>query len=178
MNSHTHPLDEPRLARRIGTLGALCRGMMIALVVVTAGIWMVIWFALDGEPLTGHLIVVGGLPVVTVVTGVLTLFVPPVALWAGRAKSAAGLRELPADADDERLLDLFAGVVFTEYAVAGVAAFAWALVFHATSDPLMLLWIAAILAFMTTRYPTAARAKAWFDHAAAQLAERPSEPEA
>jgi hypothetical protein len=168
MNSRIHPLDEPRLARRIGTLGTLCLGMMIGLVVITAGIWMVIWFALDGQPLTGHLFVVGGLPLITLITGVLTLFVPPIALWAGWAKSAAGLRELPPDADAEQLLDVFAGVVFTEYAVAGGVAFAWALVFHATSDPLMLLWIAALLAFMTTRYPTIARTRVWFNQATEQ----------
>lgn len=169
----SHPLDAPRHARRLAALRFLCLGLMLLLVVVTVGIGMVVWYVLGGLPLAGRRFVVGGVSLPTVVTGVLTLAVPAVALWAGRRRGEAGLRALAAEGEDddtEKLLDVFAGVTFAECAVAGGVGFAWALVFHLTSDPLMLLWIGGLIAFVALRYPTSRRARAWFDAAADRLA--------
>jgi hypothetical protein len=168
-----HPLDAPRHVRRLAALRFLCAGLMLALVVISVGVGMVVWYVLEGLPLAGRRVTVGGVSLPTVVTGVLTLAVPVVALWVGRSRGEAGLRALAAegpDDDAEKLLDVFAGVTFAEYAVAGGVGFAWAVLFHLTSDPLMLLWIGALLAFMALRYPTSGRARAWFDGAADRLA--------
>jgi hypothetical protein len=171
-----HPLDGPRLVRRLAALRGLCSVLMLALVVISAGFGLVVWYVLDGLPLAGRLVTIGGLSVITVATGVLTPLVPVVALWAGRRRGEAGLRELAAEpsagdeADAERLVDVFAGQTFTEYAVAGGVGFAWAVLFHVTSDPLMLLWVGGLVVFMAVRLPTTARARRWFDAAADRLA--------
>jgi hypothetical protein len=168
-----HPLDDPRLARRLATLRTLCLGVMVFLVGISAGVGLVVWFALDGVPLAGRLVTVGGVSLVTVVAGVLTLAVPVVAVRVGQARGEAGVRELAAEgaADDpEKLLEVFAGVTFAEAAVAGGVGFAWAALFHLTSDPLMLAWVGLLIAFLAARYPTAGRARAWFDAAADRLA--------
>ena len=168
-----HPLDPPRHVRRLATLRFLCLGLMMLLVVITVGIGMVIWYVLGGVPLAGRRFVVGGVSLPTVVTGVLTLAVPVVALWAGRRRGEAELRALASEGEDddaEKLLDVFAGQTFAEYAVAGGFGFACAVVFHLTSDPLMLAWVGGLIGFMALRYPTTGRARAWFDGAADRLA--------
>ena len=168
-----HPLDAPRHVRRLANLRLLCLGLMLMLAVLSAGIGMVVWFVLEGLPLAGRRVTVGGVSLPTVVTGVLTLAVPVVALWVGRSRGEAWLSALAAegpDDDTEKLLDVFAGVTFAEYAVAGGVGFAWATLFHLTSDPLMLLWVGGLIAFMALRYPTTGRARAWFDAAADRLA--------
>ncbi|WP_143393572.1 hypothetical protein, partial [Fimbriiglobus ruber] len=49
----SHPLDAERFARRLGVLRTLYSGMMIGTVAVAVGVWMIVWFALDGQPLAG-----------------------------------------------------------------------------------------------------------------------------
>jgi hypothetical protein len=168
-----HPLDAPRHVRRLANLRLLCAGLMLLLVVVSVGVGMVVWYVLEGLPLAGRRVTVGGVSLPTVVTGVLTLAVPFVALRVGRSRGEAGLRALAAEGDPddaEQLLEVFGGRTFAEYAVAGGVGFAWAVLFHLTSDPLMLAWIGALVGFMALRYPTTARARAWFDAAADRLA--------
>jgi hypothetical protein len=101
-----------------------------------------------------------------------------VAVAAGGLQTRAGVRKLAADppvppgppADADGLVGVFAAATFAEYAVACAVGFAWAVLLHATADPLMLVWIAGLVGFLAARYPTDRRAKAWFDRAAELLA--------
>lgn len=167
-----HPLDEPIAARRLGVLRTLCQGIAAGLVVITAGVWLVVRQVFGGQPLAGNLVTLAGVSAVTVGAAVLTAVAVPVALWAGRAKAAAVLRELAArpEGDADQLLDAFAAGTFAAYAVAAVWGFLCAAVFHLTTDPLMIALVGVVLAVMAVRYPTTGRAKAWFDAAADAVA--------
>jgi hypothetical protein len=178
MSEPAHPLDAPLLARRLQVVRALCTAMIAGVVVVVLGVVSVLTFVFDWGPLAGHRVTVGGVSVLTPVAAVLTLATPAVAMAVGGSQTRAGVRKLAADppappgreADAEGLVGVFAGATFAEYAVTAAVGFAWAVVLHATADPLMLVWVAGLLAFLAVRYPTDRRARGWFDRAAELLA--------
>jgi hypothetical protein len=174
------PLEDPAFARRVASLQTLCLGVIVGLVGITVGFWMVVWFALDGIPLAGNFFQIAGVSVVVWAAGLLTAAAMIAAPAVGRAKGRAGLArvaaghpELAGSEDEaERVFDVFAAVVFAEYAVAGGTAFALAVTFHLTSLFPVVGCVAALLLFLAARYPTAGRARTWFAAAWGELAVR------
>ena len=167
-------LDSPEFARRVGVLRTLGLGFALVLSVVTVGFGMVVWFALDGVPLAGNLYKLAGVPVPTLAATVVVLATPFVAVAAGQARGRAGVRavaaahpELAGSADEaDHLVDAFAGVVYAESAVAFGAGFACAVLFHITTDPVILAGVGMLVAFLVIRRPTLNRARDWLLRAA------------
>jgi hypothetical protein len=89
-----HPFDEPLAAHRLGALRTLCQVMIGALIVITLGVWMVVWKVFGGEPLAGNLVTVGGVSALTWACGAITLVVAPLVVWVGRKRGDAGVRQL------------------------------------------------------------------------------------
>lgn len=176
----TDLVTSPAFARRVGSLQTLCQGVIVGLVGLTIGFWMVVSYALDGIPLAGNLFQIAGISVVVWVAGIFTLAAPAAAIAVGRTKRRAGLArvaaahpELAGSADEsERVFDVFAAVVFAEYAVAGGTALALAVFFHLTSLFPILGFVAGLLIFLVLRYPTVGWARVWFAAAAGDLAVR------
>lgn len=174
------PFEDPAFARRVASLQTLCLGVIVGLVGITVGFWMVVWFALDGIPLAGNLFQIAGVSVVIWVAGLLTASAMIAAPAVGRSRGRAGLARVAAahpelagsDDEAERVFDVFAAVVFAEYAVAGGTAFFLAVTFHVTSLFPVVGCVAALLGFLGARYPTGGRAERWFAKAAAELAVR------
>ncbi len=159
-----HPFDEPLAAHRLGALRTLCQVIIGGLVVVTLGVWMVVWKVFGGEPLAGNLVTFGGVSALTWVCGAVTLVAAPLVFWVGRNRYEAGLRRMEGRGADE-YLEVFAGATFASYAVAVAWGFLCAVIFHLTADPIMLGLVAVMVGVLLARFPTAARAKAWFDRA-------------
>src|SRR3954469_12548298 len=90
------PSDDRAFARRVGSLQTLCLGVIVALVGITGGFWMVVWFALGGIPLAGNLFRVAGVSVVVWAAGRLTLAAVTAAPAVGRARGRAGLARVAA----------------------------------------------------------------------------------
>jgi len=160
-----HPFDEPLAVHRLGALRTLCQVMIGALIVITLGVWMVVLKVFGGEPLAGNLVTLGGVSALTWACGAITLVVVPLMFWVGRQRGEAGLRQLDGRTGTDEYLQVFAGATFASYAVAIAWGFLCAILFHLTADPIMLGLVAVIVGAMVARYPTTARAKAWFDRA-------------
>jgi hypothetical protein len=156
---------------------SLCIGMVLVMLVISTGFTMVVWLALDGQALAGQLYTIGGISIVTIITGCITPFVPPIAWWIAKnqvnqrlplmAKGHPELVEPTLDA--QRLSELFALKTYIEYAIPVGVAFAWAITYHIVSDTRILVWIAGLLLFALLRYPTAGKYKTWMTWATAEL---------
>ena len=186
-----HPLDRPEFADRQRVLKALCLGLMVMMTMVTLLVIAVVRFALGARPLPGNAGLVGGIPILTVIAAVITLTVPLVATILVPLLRAAGIRRVattepappePGAADEndaDRLWKVYSAGKFVEYALAEAAVLATAVLFHVTSDFLMMGFIAAMVLFMLVKFPTTAKARAWFDEAVPELDRiRQSEPPA
>jgi hypothetical protein len=167
-------LDSPEFAHRIGALRALGLAFALILAGITTGISMVVWFALDGVPLAGNLYKVGGVPVPTIVAGVIVLLTPVAAVLVGRAQGRAGMRqiavshpELAGSADEaERLADAFSAVVHAESAMTLLVGFGCAVLFHVTTDPVLLVGVGFLVLILVVRRPSLERARTWMATAA------------
>lgn len=169
------PFDRPDVIRRLMTLRTLSLGMMLGLAGISGVVMMIVHFALDGLPIAGRLMTVGGVSMVTVVAGVITLIIIPVTQFLASGRVERGLDELaarPRDDHPEGLLDLFAGYTFTCQIVPLMIGFCWAALMHLTADPLMLLWVSFLIGFMIVHYPTTVRAQNWYNQMRDLLAGR------
>jgi hypothetical protein len=171
------PHDRPG-ADRSAVLRVLCGGMTLGLGVVTAIAVMVVQFALDGQPIAGNAVQFAGLSAVSWAALGLAIAAPVIGLTVAAAQTRAGVDKLaadhsPAEADTDRtrLLDVFAAVVFIEYAVAEGTGVLCALLYHLTADAAVLVGVGIQLAFMVLRFPTNARVRRWHDEAAGRLAD-------
>ena len=184
-----HPLDRPEFADRQRVLKALCLGLMVMMTMVTLLVIAVVRFALGARPLPGNAGLVGGIPILTIIAAVITLTVPLVATILVPLLRAAGIRRVattePAppepgavdENDADRLWKVYSAGKFVEYALAEAAVLATAVLFHVTSDCLMMGFIAAMVLFMLVKFPTTAKARVWFDEALPELDRiRQSEP--
>lgn len=176
-----HPLDRPEFADRQRVLKVLCTGLMVLMTLVALLVIAVVRFALGARPLPGNAGLVGGIPILTVLAAVVTLTVPLIATVVVPVLRAAGIRTVattppappepgaPDENDADRLWKVYAAGKFVEYALAEAAVLATAILFHVTSDWTMMGFIAAMVLFMLVRFPTAARARNWFDDALPEL---------
>lgn len=163
--------------RRLKAIQSLCVGMVLVLAVIATGFTMVVWLALDGLALAGQLYTIGGISIITIITGAITPFVPWFAWWqAGRLvqqklpRIAKGHPELvDAATDTERLSELFAIKTYTEYAIPTGVAFVWAITYHIVSDTLILVWIAGLLIFLLFHYPSVGKFTTWMTWATEQI---------
>lgn len=184
-----HPLDRPEFADRQRVLRILCGGLMVAMTLVTLLVIAVVRFALGARPLPGNAGLVGGIPILTVVAATITLTVPLVATILVPLIRTSGIRKVattppappepgaPDENDADRLWKVYSAGKFVEYALAEGAVLATAVLFHVTSDWLMMGFIGAMVLFMLTKFPTAAKARTWFDEALPELDRiRQSEP--
>lgn len=89
-----HPLDVSPLRDRLVLLRTLCGGLMLAMAMVTALIVMVVWFALDGQPIAGNAVRVGGVSAVTLAAVAVAVVVPPVGLLFARRQWEAEVAAL------------------------------------------------------------------------------------
>ena len=174
-----HPLDDIEFAQKRSGIRILCAGMIVALLGISIGVWLVVNFALEGRPLAGNLLLVGGISITTIIAVAVALVTPFAAISISEARTEAGLRNIAAGhpeligsrIDVERLLTLFHSVVFLQFALAFGAAFASAVLLHITSDPILLGCIGLQVGFMILRFPTTTRTKRWYDRIAVRLAE-------
>jgi hypothetical protein len=172
--------DPPNFPRRLAALRNLVLAFALILAGVTVGFWMVVRFALDGVPLAGNRYKLGGVPIPTLIAVAVVLATPVVAILAGRARGRSGVRqvaaahpELAGSSDEvDRLLDAFAGVVFAESAVVFGAGFASAILFHITTDLVILAGVGLLVSFLLVRRPSAERARAWIAAAVRELRTR------
>ena len=74
-----HPLDGPAVAGRLIMLRMVCRVMIGGLLTITFLIVCVVWFALDGQPIAGNAVQLGGISVVTL-GAIATAMLTPVLL--------------------------------------------------------------------------------------------------
>lgn len=178
MSTGSHPLDIQEFAQKLSVIRVACRGMIVILAGIAIGFSLVVYFALDGIPLAGNLLNIGGVSILAIITGLLTPVVPVVAWKVGQNRREEGIRKLvkqhpetmSTDADVEGLVEAFAGGTFLEYAICTGVGFVWAVVFHVISSPLMLVWIAFLILFLAFRFPSLARTKVWYDAAVVELA--------
>jgi len=176
--SAVSPPDAPEFAGRQALFRAMCAGMVVFLLIVSAGFWLIVTYALDGVPLAGNRLLIEGVPVVTIVATMVTVIVPFIAWRVGRAKGDAAVRRMlrdhpevvGPDADAERLMNAVAGRVFGTHAVLVGVGFAWAILLHLTSSPGLLGCIGVVVAVMVAWHPTAGRVRRWYGVAAADLA--------
>ena len=186
-----HPLDRPEFVDRQRMLKVLCGGLMVMMTMVTLLVIAVVRFALGARPLPGNAGLVAGMPILTIIAAVLTLAVPTVATILVPLLRAAGLRKVattdplppePGTADEndaDRLWKVYSVGKFVEYALAEGAVLATAVLFHVTSDWVMMGFIAALVLYMLVKFPTTEKARSWFDVAVPEMeAIRQSEPPA
>jgi hypothetical protein len=166
--------DRPPFGDRLRAIRMICGILIFGVFVLASGVIATVTFALGGRPLGGNAGRVDGVPVVTVGAAFATLgclavasFAVPV-IWK---RGVAQVRTTPADEPEEgaapetegdRLWRVYAAGKFTEFALAEGAAVATLVMFHLTADWLMMAFVAAMVAFMLVKFPTAAKAKAWF----------------
>lgn len=179
--SDPHPLDRPELVDRRQMLQRVCLALIVGSVVVGVGVLMVVKFALGGAPLPGNGARLGGIPVLTVVGAVATLTAVAAAMWLGPQVTKNRLLELatepipppaegePAESESERLLQVYSAGKFVEFALAEMASFLAALLYHLSSDWLLLVFAAGMIAFLVVRFPTTARIHSWYGEAAIEL---------
>jgi len=183
---HINPdtlLERPDFADRHRALRTFCLGMMVLLTGVAIFVALVVRFALGGKPLAGNGGLLSGIPILTVVTAVITLTAPLLgtilSTWlysTGIARVALEPPQVPEagadlDTDADRLWRVYASGKFAEYALAEGAVLATAILYHLTADPIMMLFVVGLLAYMASRYPTAARIRVWFANAIRVMAE-------
>ncbi|MGL6096480.1 MAG: hypothetical protein ACRC7O_11870, partial [Fimbriiglobus sp.] len=152
-----------------------------AAMIVGLGFWagvvgLVVWFALDNEPIAGNAVQFGGVSVVTW-AGLLIALTAPLAgavisanvFRAELAKLAAEPPD-PPDAEAEKFATVFGTGTFLEFAIAESAAGITALLYHLTADAVMLAALIVPAAVLIARFPTAGRARRWYDAAEADVA--------
>lgn len=166
--------DSPPFADRLRAVRILCFLLIAIVLVSTISVISVVTMALGGRPLSGNAGMVSGVPIITVIAAFSTLtcaaiasFIVPL-IWARGIKR---VKSTPADAPEEganpeteqdRLWRVYTAGKFAEFALAEGAAILTAVLFHLTADWLMMAFIAAMVAFMIVRFPTAAKAREWF----------------
>lgn len=165
--------------RRLKAIQSLCLSMVLVLTFIATGFTAVVWFALDGLALAGQLYTVSGISIVTILTGIVTPFVPLLAMrmshqlvnskWLVIAKSHPELVDPATDA--QRLGELFAQKTYLEYAIPTGVAFAWAIIYHIVSDSLILGLIGLLMLFVLFRYPTQQRYFYWMEWATSKVSE-------
>lgn len=172
-------------ARRVGSLQTLCQGVIVGVVGITVGFWIVVATIFGGVPIAGNLFRLGGVSVVVWAAALVSIAALVAAMMVGRSRGRVGLArvaaahpELAGSAEEaDRVFDVFAAVVFAEYAVAGGTALALAVTFHLTSLFPLLGFVAVLVLFLLMRYPTAGWAKVWLTAAQGRLdAMRPPSP--
>jgi hypothetical protein len=166
--------DRPPFRDRLRGIRMLCGILILGVFVLTAGVLATVHFALGGRALGGNAGRIDGVPVVTVVAAFASLTCLAVASFAVPAiwqRGVARVRSTPADPPEEgaepeteadRLWRVYAAGKFTEFALAEGAAIATLVMFHLTADRLMLVFVAAMVAFMFVKFPTAGKAERWF----------------
>jgi hypothetical protein len=169
--SPEHPLDRPDLAGRFAGLRLISAGMILGMVMVATLIAMVVHFALDGQPLAGNGVRIGGLSVLSWGALFVAATAPVVALVVSARATAAGLAKLPT-ADVDGIVGVLATATFIEFAVTEAAGVLCALLYHVTADPLMLGCVAALAGFLVLRFPSPTRTKSWYDAAEATIGQR------
>lgn len=145
--------------RRLGLLQTLCLGLMIGMVGVNLIVGTILWSVFAGVPLAGNRFTIGGVSIITIVAGVLTLIVPALCWWIAAKKTASAVAM--ADGNIERLTEAFAGKVAVECLPVAGLAFVWAILYHLTADPRMLLFVVGLIGYTIARYPSTRRANAW-----------------
>lgn len=170
-------LDRSDFADRHRALRTFCLLLMVLLTLAAVAIVLVVRFALGARPLAGNGGWLGGVPIVTVLTAVLTLTAPLVGTILSCWLSLQGIRKVALepppvpepgadlDTDADRLWRVYASGKFAEYALAEGAVLATAVLYHLTADPVMIMFVTGLLAYMATRFPTSRRIKAWFANA-------------
>ena len=178
-----HPLEAPPMIARQRVLRALCLILIAFVLILTAGVISTVYFALGGKPLSGNAGRLVGVPIITVVGATLTLsavtiarFITPIVWTRGINRVATEPPDAPEEGatletEPERLWRVYAGGKFAEYAIAEAAAVATAVLYHLTADPVMIGFVAGVIAFLLLRLPTAARNREWYDDATAKLEE-------
>ena len=171
--------EHPPFADRLRAIRILCLGLITVILVATLSVISVVTFALGGRPLSGNAGLVSGVPIVTVIAAFTTLTCAAIASFVVPMVWARGIKKVkstPADPPEEgaaleteqdRLWRVYTAGKFTEFALAEGAAILTAVLFHLTADWLMMAFIAAMVAFMVVRFPTAAKAREWFTSIAA-----------
>jgi len=174
LDSDLPDFERPPFGDRLRGIRMLCGVLILGVVILTTGVIATVTFALGGRALGGNAGRMDGVPVVTVVAAFASLtclavasFVVPM-VWQ---RGVARVRSTPADPPEEgavleteadRLWRVYAAGKFTEFALAEGAAIATLVLFHLTADWLMMAFVAAMMAFMVVKFPTAGKAKAWF----------------
>ena len=163
-----------RVYRRVGLAMALC------LTVFTGSVVGVVHFALDGVPLAGNAVRVGGRPIATWVGVGLAIAFPLVAIGVARGMTRNGIDQIADDrnvapgspTEAERLLDVIGGATFVRYAIAEAAGIVCVLIYHFTADTVLLGLVAALLAFILAGRPTEAGVREWYAAAVDRVADR------
>jgi len=161
--THSVNLDsKPRsyFHRRVRLLRTLCLGLIVGMVGVNLIVSTILWFVFDGLPLAGNRYTVSGVSIMTLIAAVFTLLVPALCWFIAAKKTASAVAG--AEGNIEKLTDAYAGKIAVECLPVAGLAFVWAILFHLTADPLMLLFVGGLIAYMIARYPTSRRANAWF----------------
>lgn len=168
------PLARPDLAGRFAAVRVVCAGMILLMLLIAGLIALVVQFALDGEPLAGNGVRLGGRPAITWVALAVAAAGTIAGFWFATSNAAAGVAKLaeekPSDADADALAGAFAAKTFVEFAAAEAAGVGCAVLYHVTADPLMLVAVGGLAGLLAARFPTAGRTRAWFAAAAADLA--------
>lgn len=177
MNSDAqHPLDRPGASDRLAALRVLCGGLASGLVAVMAIAFLIVQFALDGQPIAGNAVQVAGLSVVTWLALALAVTAPAVGLLISASVTNTGLARIASqpnadgpDGDRAGLLDVFATAKFAEFGVAESAGISCALLYHLTADAALIGAVVALVGFLALRFPTNAHVRRWYDRAADRL---------
>jgi hypothetical protein len=170
-----HPLDQPEMMDRLRLLRALATVAILVNIMITFLVIAVVYFALGGRPLSGNAGKVMGLPIVTIIAAVLMVLAILISLvqvpriWAkGIQRVKTTLPDPPEpgasiDTDGERMWQVYAAGRFCEIALTMTAIILTAIMFHLTADWTMIGFIAVLIAFLSARFPTEARAREWFE---------------
>ena len=180
-NFDTYPLDTPILKQRARAVRLLCIALIVFSMVVMIGVIGTVTFALGNQALPKNGAKLGGIPILTVIAGFLTLNAVIIGSVMEAFLRKQGLQTIATmlppptepgaepESKAERILNVFAKIKFVQFALAEAACVATSVMYHLSADWLMMAFAAGMPVFMLLKFPTTAATRQWFDNAVQTL---------
>jgi hypothetical protein len=181
MNRMEETLDSPVLHQKMRAVRMLCIGLIASCLVVMIGVIGTVAFALGNQALPKNGALLGGVPILTVIAGFITLNAVVVGSFIEVFLRKQGLRavattppaapEIGAEAESkaERILNVYAKIKFVQFALAEAACVVTSVMYHLSADWLMMAFAAGMPIFMLVKFPTTAATLQWYNSAVQTL---------
>jgi hypothetical protein len=174
-------LDSPPLQQKMRAVRLLCLALIVFSIVVLIGVIGTVYFALGGQALPKNGAMLGGLPILTIIGGFVTLnavIIGTVIEGFLRKQGLDAIATTPpappeagaeVESRAERILNVFAKIKFTQFALCEAACTVTAVMYHLSADWLMMVFAAGMPLFMLVKFPTTSATTRWYHEAVQTL---------